>query len=87
MEFIDLKSQYRHLKTDIDAAIQRVLDHGQYMTCEFCQSNDFSLERSAASVGTNVARMEFQANYLAAGILMPKHNFVSAFRQLAHQLA
>lgn len=31
MEFIDLKSQYRRLKTDIDAAIQRVLDHGQFI--------------------------------------------------------
>lgn len=31
MEFIDLKSQYRRLKQDIDAAIQRVLDHGQYI--------------------------------------------------------
>lgn len=31
MEFIDLKSQYRRLKTDIDTGIQRVLDHGQYI--------------------------------------------------------
>lgn len=31
MEFIDLKAQYQRLKTDIDAAIQRVLDHGQYI--------------------------------------------------------
>ena len=31
MQFIDLKSQYAALKTDIDAAIQRVLDHGQYI--------------------------------------------------------
>jgi UDP-2-acetamido-2-deoxy-ribo-hexuluronate aminotransferase len=31
MEFIDLKSQYRRLKPQIDAAIQRVLDHGQYI--------------------------------------------------------
>lgn len=31
MEFIDLKSQYRRLKADIDAGIQRVLDHGQYI--------------------------------------------------------
>lgn len=31
MEFIDLKSQYRRLKTDIDAGIQRVLAHGQYI--------------------------------------------------------
>jgi UDP-2-acetamido-2-deoxy-ribo-hexuluronate aminotransferase len=31
MEFIDLKRQYQHLKKDIDARIQRVLDHGQYI--------------------------------------------------------
>lgn len=31
MEFIDLKSQYLRLKTEIDAGIQRVLDHGQYI--------------------------------------------------------
>lgn len=31
MEFIDLKSQYQRLKPQIDTAIQRVLDHGQYI--------------------------------------------------------
>jgi len=31
MEFIDLKSQYQQLKTQIGAGIQRVLDHGQYI--------------------------------------------------------
>lgn len=31
MEFIDLKSQYRRLKAEIDAGIQRVLEHGQYI--------------------------------------------------------
>lgn len=31
MQFIDLKSQYTALKTSIDARIQRVLDHGQYI--------------------------------------------------------
>lgn len=31
MEFIDLKTQYQQLKADIDAAIQRVLDHGQFI--------------------------------------------------------
>lgn len=29
--FIDLKTQYSALKTEIDARIQRVLDHGQYI--------------------------------------------------------
>src|SRR5690348_9526698 len=31
MEFTDLKAQYRVLKKDIDARIQKVLDHGQYI--------------------------------------------------------
>jgi UDP-2-acetamido-2-deoxy-ribo-hexuluronate aminotransferase len=31
MEFIDLKSQYQRLKPEIDAGIQRVLDHGQFI--------------------------------------------------------
>jgi UDP-2-acetamido-2-deoxy-ribo-hexuluronate aminotransferase len=31
MEFIDLKTQYQRLKADINAGIQRVLDHGQYI--------------------------------------------------------
>lgn len=31
MEFIDLKEQYRRLKADIDARIQRVLEHGQFI--------------------------------------------------------
>ncbi|MGZ9045090.1 MAG: DegT/DnrJ/EryC1/StrS family aminotransferase [Telluria sp.] len=31
MQFTDLKTQYQALKTGIDARIQRVLDHGQYI--------------------------------------------------------
>jgi UDP-2-acetamido-2-deoxy-ribo-hexuluronate aminotransferase len=31
MEFIDLKAQYRHLKSNIDGRIQAVLSHGQYI--------------------------------------------------------
>lgn len=31
MQFIDLKAQYRKLKLDIDARIQAVLDHGQFI--------------------------------------------------------
>lgn len=31
IEFIDLKTQYRLYKTEVDSRIQRVLDHGQYI--------------------------------------------------------
>ena len=31
MQFVDLKTQYRHLKSSIDARIQAVLDHGHFI--------------------------------------------------------
>jgi len=31
MDFIDLKSQYAALRDNINARIQKVLDHGQYI--------------------------------------------------------
>jgi UDP-2-acetamido-2-deoxy-ribo-hexuluronate aminotransferase len=31
MDFIDLKSQYRRIKQNVDAGMQAVLDHGQYI--------------------------------------------------------
>ena len=31
VEFIDLKAQYQSLKEQIDARIEKVLDHGQYI--------------------------------------------------------
>ena len=31
MQFVDLKAQYRILKTEIDAGIARVLDHGRFI--------------------------------------------------------
>lgn len=31
IEFVDLKAQYQALKTSIDARIQTVLDHGQFI--------------------------------------------------------
>ena len=31
MDFIDLKTQYRHLRDSVNARIQKVLDHGQYI--------------------------------------------------------
>jgi hypothetical protein len=63
-----------------------LLDHGKHMGREYCQASDFSLERSPTVAGTNVARMEFQANYLAASLLLPKQNIVSEFRAIVRNL-
>ncbi len=49
MEFIDLKSQYQRLKSEIDAGIQRVLDHGQYILGPEVAELE---EKLAAYVGT-----------------------------------
>ena len=48
LQFIDLKTQYQALKADIDARIQRVLDHGQYIMGPEVKELE---ERLAALVG------------------------------------
>lgn len=61
------------------------LNHGRFLVRESCDDKDFALQRSPAFEGTDVARMEFQANFLAAALLMPRtyvaedfHRFVRA---------
>jgi len=49
LPFIDLKAQYAALKTTIDARIQRVLDHGQYIMGPEVQELETAL---AAYAGT-----------------------------------
>lgn len=63
-----------------------LLGHGKHMRKEYCQASDFSLERSPTTYGTNVARLEFQANYLAASLVLPKQNVISDFRRLVRNL-
>ncbi|TXT35103.1 MAG: hypothetical protein FD135_5094 [Comamonadaceae bacterium] len=52
-----------------------LLDHGRHLVRESCDDNDFILRRSVAIDGSDILRMEFQANYLAASLLMP-HTYV-----------
>jgi Zn-dependent peptidase ImmA (M78 family) len=63
-----------------------LLNHGTYLVQEYCQQSDFSLERSPLIDGANVARMEFQANYLAACLLLPKRHVIEDFRALVASL-
>jgi len=48
MQFVDLKTQYRNLKTSIDTRIQAVLDHGQYILGPEVRELE---ERLAARIG------------------------------------
>ncbi|MEZ5659088.1 MAG: DegT/DnrJ/EryC1/StrS family aminotransferase [Burkholderiaceae bacterium] len=56
MPFIDLKSQYARMKSEIDARIQAVLDHGQYILGAEVQELESRLaERTGAAHCVSVA--------------------------------
>ena len=63
-----------------------LLGHGSYMARESSDEQDFVLKRKGLAQGTDIARMEFQANYFAASLLMPRLSFVNDFRLLMRLL-
>jgi Zn-dependent peptidase ImmA (M78 family) len=63
-----------------------LLAHGRYMTQEYCDEDDFVLHRRSLVNGSDIARLEFQANYFAASLLMPRTYFLSDFQRLARAL-
>lgn len=63
-----------------------LLAHGQHMTREYCDDEDFILDRRSLLEGSDIARMEFQANYFAASLLMPRTYFLEDFQRLTRSL-
>jgi Zn-dependent peptidase ImmA (M78 family) len=63
-----------------------LLNHGQHLVKESCDDSDFVLQRQAAVHGSDIARMEFQANFLAASLLMPRAHIIEDFRRLVRSL-
>lgn len=59
-----------------------LLGHSKYMAGEYCQESDF--ERSGPStLGIeDVARMEWQANYFASSLLLPRASFTTDFYEV-----
>lgn len=62
------------------------LQHGQYMERENCDEEDFILQRESVQAENDISRMEFQANYFAASLLMPAQDFRSRFSQILRSL-
>ncbi|MFZ6657913.1 ImmA/IrrE family metallo-endopeptidase [Undibacterium sp. TJN19] len=63
------------------------LQHSRFLSGEICEDADFSLTREKLSIGIpEIIRMEFQANYFAACLLMPKNIFVNDFLGLIDSL-
>lgn len=57
------------------------LDHGRYMRGEYCEAGDFREIGDDQIEMSDIARMEWQANYFASCVLMPRDNFIKSFRR------
>lgn len=63
-----------------------LLDHGRYLVREACDNDDFVLQRNGEVDETGISRLEFQANYMAASLLMPRQYIVEDFRRLLQNI-
>ena len=63
-----------------------LLEHGRFLVRESCDDEDFSLHRSLPIESSDVARLEFQANFLAACLLMPRTHVAEDFHRLVRSL-
>ncbi len=85
--FVDLATQYQHLKQDIDAGIQRVLDHGRFimgpeiveLEAALCEFAGCRHAISCAS-GTNALSMALMAEGIGAGdaVFLPAFTFTAS---------
>lgn len=63
-----------------------LLNHSTYMSREYCDESDICINRQNGHAGSDISRMEFQANYLAACLLMPKTDFLKDFKKIIQSL-
>lgn len=61
-----------------------LLGHSRFMAGEACEEVDFLLFRKEAIEAPEISRMEFQADYFAASLLMPRVSFEEDFRRILH---
>lgn len=59
-----------------------LLSHGRYIDSEYFYDIDSAIDYSTLSCSTDKGRMEYQANYLASCILMPRDYYVREFYEL-----
>jgi len=62
------------------------LNHGRYLVRESCDSSDFALPRQSLVDGSDLSRMEFQASFFAASLLMPRTHILEDFRRMVRAL-
>ena len=79
MQFIDLQEQYRRYQTTIDAAIHRVLDHGQYIMGPEIRELEMALSayvgvKHAITVASGTDSLEIALRALGIG---PEHEVIT----------
>jgi len=62
------------------------LRHGHYLKNESCDDADFDLRSAAKLAARDIRRLEFQANYFASAMLMPKISFIGHLRSALAEL-
>jgi Zn-dependent peptidase ImmA (M78 family) len=63
-----------------------LLVHSRYMTGEYVEEADFELENPAELGVKDIMRMEWQANYFASCLLLPREQFIADFFSAADSL-
>lgn len=76
-------SPYRDRFTLAHEISHILLGHGQYISKDVCESSDLENLEPSRFLPRDIKRIEYQANYLAACLLMPKENFFSNFLDTA----
>jgi UDP-2-acetamido-2-deoxy-ribo-hexuluronate aminotransferase len=92
MDFIDLKSQYRRIQTSVNARIQKVLEHGQYVLGPECTELENLLAQYvgtkhcvAASSGTDTLLIAMLALDIGPGdeVITSPFTFISTGEMIA----
>lgn len=79
---LEKTNEYRDRFTLFHELAHIFLEHGNYLQTEWFNDNQLDI----TITDSNIDRMEFQANFLASCLLMPKSSFVKAFFQKYNQL-
>lgn len=62
-----------------------LLGHGKYMSSESCSEENLDIDKPPKITIKDIMKMEFQANYFASSLLLPKEQFVQSFLSVAKE--
>lgn len=63
-----------------------LLGHGRFLRSEYTEEADFKPQKSLQHGESDIFRMEYQANYFAACLLMPRQSFFEHFMKILRHL-